>query len=142
MPEDSVPGRCFCAAVRFEVTLPTLFCGHCHCSMCQRANAAPFVTWFGVPYDRFRITAGEDRLVRRKSSDHGTRSFCGDCGSQLFCENAQHPDLIDVTLASMHDLIDREPQAHMYYDCRVSWIDDLEGLPKLGGAGGTQKLSG
>jgi hypothetical protein len=36
--------------------------------------------------------------------------------------------------------IDREPQAHVYYDCRVDWIEDLAELPRLGGVGGSQKL--
>ena len=28
-----VPGACLCGAVRFTITLPTLFCAHCHCTM-------------------------------------------------------------------------------------------------------------
>ena len=76
-----VPGSCLCGAVRFEIDLPVLFCAHCHCSMCRRAHGAGYVTWIGVPYDRFRIREGTDTLVRYRSSDHGTRSFCGSCGS-------------------------------------------------------------
>jgi hypothetical protein len=138
MPETSVSGRCFCGAVRFEVTLPTLFCGYCHCSMCQRAHGAGFVAWCGVPYERFRVTAGEDRLVRRKSSDHGTRSFCGECGSQLLCESTNHPDWIDVTLASMQGPIDREPEAHYFVDDRAAWTHLDDGLPRFGGATGIE----
>jgi hypothetical protein len=107
--------------------------------MCQRSNSSAFVTWFGVEPGNFRLLEGAS-LVRHPSSEHGTRSFCGKCGSQLFCENTLHPERIDITLASMHGRIDREPEAHLYYDCRVPWIDDVEQLPKLGGVGGTQKL--
>jgi len=140
MPDSAaVSGSCFCGAVRFEVDLPTIFCGHCHCSMCRRSNGAPFVTWFAVPIERFRLLEASS-LVRHRSSEHGSRSFCGRCGSPLFCENAHHPDRIDVTLASMEGPIDRAPQAHTYYDCRAAWIEGLEELPKLGGASGTEKL--
>ena len=133
-----VPGACLCGGVRFTVELPTLFCGHCHCTMCQRAHSAAFVTWFGVPYAQFRITAGEDRLVRRKSSDHGTRSFCGACGSQLLCESTNHPDWIDITLASMEGPIDRGPEAHYYVDDAVRWARLEDGLPRFGGATGLE----
>jgi hypothetical protein len=138
MVDGAVSGRCFCGAVRFEVTAPTLFCGHCHCSMCRRAHGAAFVTWFGVPYERFRVSAGEDRLVRRKSSDHGTRSFCGSCGSQLFCESTNHPDWIDVTLASMEGPIDREPEGHFHVDDRAPWTRLDDGLPRFGGPTGLE----
>ncbi|HVR30995.1 MAG TPA: GFA family protein [Thermoanaerobaculia bacterium] len=137
--EPPVSGSCFCGAVRFEVELPTLFCGHCHCSMCRRSNGAAFVTWFAVPIERFRLldTAA---LVRHPSSDHGTRSFCGRCGSPLFCESSRHPERIDITLASMAGPIDRRPEAHYYYDCRAEWLEGTDALPKLGGPSGTDKL--
>ena len=140
MTEPSpVAGSCFCGAVRFEVDLPTLFCAHCHCSMCRRSNGAAFVTWFAVPSERLRLHESST-LVRHRSSEHGTRSFCGKCGSPLFCESSRHPERIDVTLASMEGPIDRLPQAHTYYDCRAEWIDDQEQLPKLGGASGGDVL--
>jgi hypothetical protein len=107
--------------------------------MCQRSNGAAFVTWFGVEPSKLRVHDSSS-LVRHRSSEHGSRSFCGRCGSQLFCENTMHPERIDITLASMHDPIDRAPQANFYYDCRVDWVDGVEGLPKLGGPGGGQKL--
>ena len=45
----SAGGGCLCGAVRFTVTLPSLFCGHCHCTLCQRSHGAGYVTWFAVP---------------------------------------------------------------------------------------------
>ncbi|HZR81643.1 MAG TPA: GFA family protein [Candidatus Binatia bacterium] len=138
MADTPVSGSCFCGAVRFEILPPTLFCGHCHCGMCRKAHAAPFVTWFGVPYAQLRVTAGEDRLVRRKSSDHGRRTFCRECGSQLFCESTNHPDYIDITLASMEAPIDRKPEAHWYVDDRAPWTVLDDGLPRFGGPTGQE----
>jgi len=137
--QSTVAGSCFCGAVRFEVDLPTLFCGHCHCSMCRRSNGAAFVTWFAVDPSRFRVLEGST-LVRHPSSEHGTRTFCGRCGSPLFCENSLHPERIDITLASMEGPIDRAPQAHFYFDCRASWIEGAEALPKRGGPTGVESL--
>lgn len=140
----TVPGSCFCGAVRFEIDLPTLFCGHCHCSMCRRPHGAGYVTWTGVPPDRFRITAGSERLKIYPSSDHGRRQFCSDCGTQLFCwhegEDGTSPRMIDVTLASLDGEIDRPPQMHVYYDSRASWTVVHDDLPKLGGRTGTEPL--
>jgi hypothetical protein len=129
--QGAVRGACLCGAVEFEIDLPTRFCVHCHCSMCRRSHGAAFVTWFAAPKAQFRLLAGESSLVRYPSSDDGTRSFCSRCGSSLFCDNASHPDIIDITLASMRGPIDRVPEAHVYFDSHVEWVELADALPKM-----------
>ncbi len=140
MSERSVTGSCFCGTVRFSVKLPTMFCGHCHCSMCRRSHGAAYVTWFAVARAQFVLESGERELVRFQSSDHGTRSFCGRCGSSLLCESNHHPDVVDIVLANMHEPIDRPPQCHIYFDDRIDWVEIGDDLPRLGGATGTEPL--
>ena len=138
MASSIVTGSCFCGAVKFEIELSTLFCGHCHCSMCRRPHGASFVTWTGVPPERFRITAGEQDIARFGSSEKGTRSFCRNCGSQIFCQT--EPEVIDIALAALHGKIDRRPEAHYYYDSRADWTVVNDDLPKLGGKSGMEPL--
>lgn len=137
-------GNCFCGKITFEIELPTLFCGHCHCSMCRKPHGAGFVTWTAVPPTQFRITGGEDHLQTYESSEHGRRQFCGHCGTQLFClhekADGSPPDLIDITLASMSEPIDRSPEVHFYFDSKADWTIINDDLPKLGGESGTEPL--
>jgi hypothetical protein len=139
-PNRSVSGACLCGAVRFEVQLPTLFCAHCHCTLCQRSHGAGFVTWLGVRPAQLEMLQGDDRLVRHRSSEHGSRSFCGECGSSLFCDNTEHPDQVDIVLANLQGPIDRDPQMHIYYSDRADWLEVNDSLPKLGGVKGTEPL--
>jgi hypothetical protein len=140
--EDRAPvrGSCFCGTVTFEVTLPTLFCAHCHCTMCRRVHGAGYVTWIAVPYTQFRMVTGQEHLQVHHSSDHGRRSFCDVCSSSLFCESTHHPDQIDIVLANLADKIDREPQAHYYFSDRVDWVTLSDDLPRFGGETGTEPL--
>jgi hypothetical protein len=140
MATQTVQGSCLCGAVRFEIELPALFCAHCHCSMCRRAHGAAYVTWFAVPYDRFRLLTAESRLIRYRSSDHGRRSFCGACGSTLFCESSRRPDMIDVVLANMEGSIELAPQGHFYFDDRADWVRVEDDLPRFGGETGMEPL--
>jgi hypothetical protein len=108
--------------------------------MCQRNHGAGFVTWFAVPETHLDLTKGGDVLVHYVSSEHGSRSFCGRCGSSLFCRSDHHPEQVDLTLASMHGPIDRPPQAHVFFDDRADWVEVNDGLPRLGGADGLQPI--
>jgi len=140
MSGGRVTGSCLCGAIRFSVALPTLFCGHCHCSMCRRAHGAGFVTWFAVPRAQFRLDSDESALTRYASSDHGTRSFCVRCGSSLFCESSHHPDQVDIVLANMEGALDRPPQLHIHFDDRAGWVFAGDGLPRLGGSTGLEPI--
>jgi hypothetical protein len=135
-----IPGSCLCEAVRFRVTLPTLFCGHCHCSMCRRNHGAGFVTWFAVPSSQVEVSEGKEHLRTYTSSEHGTRAFCGACGSSLFCESAKHPDQVDIPLANMGGAIDRPPQCHFFFDDRADWVAVADELPRFGGPTGFEPL--
>ena len=138
MAPSSVSGSCFCGAVKFEIELPTLFCEHCHCSMCRRPHGASFVTWTAVPPERFTVTSGEQYIVRFQSSAKGTRSFCKNCGSQMFCQG--EAEEIHVALAALHGKIDRDPEAHYFFDSRADWTLVNDDLPKFGGKTGTEPL--
>jgi hypothetical protein len=76
--------------------------------MCQRNHGAGYVTWLGAARERLTLDAGAELLTHYASSEHGSRSFCSRCGSSLFCENAQHPERVDIP--SRMNPIDRTPQ--------------------------------
>jgi len=136
----TVNGSCLCGAVRFQATLPSLFCGHCHCSMCRRNHGAGFVTWFAVPRGQIELLLGATKLSIYSSSEHGIRKFCNVCGSSLFCESKKHPNQIDIPLANIEGPIDRAPQFHFYFDNRAPWVVVSDGLPRLGGTTGMEPL--
>ena len=73
-----IRGGCLCGAVTFEVTPPTKWCAHCHCTMCRRAHGAAVVTWFGAPSQNFRLVSGAE-LKWHRSSAGARRGFCGRC---------------------------------------------------------------
>lgn len=140
MSPKSVPGRCFCGAVRFVVEMPTGFCVHCHCSMCRRMHGAAYVTWIEIPRAQLQIESGAEALRKFDSSEHGTRSFCTSCGSALFCEISERPEQVDVALANLDGPIDRAPQMHVFFDHRADWTVVGDDLPRLGGESGMEPV--
>jgi hypothetical protein len=138
MDEKVFAGSCLCGAVRFEVKGPLDQVGHCHCTICQRAHGAAFVTWAAIPNERLAVTAGEAKLVDYVSSEIGTRSFCGRCGSSLFCTLTTHPGVVDVALAALAPGHGAIPRAHLFWDDRAEWLEPGDRLPRLGGKTGRE----
>jgi hypothetical protein len=136
----SFTGGCLCGGVRFEVEPPTKWCAHCHCSLCRRAHGAGFVTWFGVARDQFRLDDSEQLLTWYRSTSAARRGFCSRCGSTLFFEGDRWPEERHIALAAMDGPIDREPQAHVFFDSGAPWIHVSDDLPKLGGDSGTEPM--
>ncbi|MEJ2583304.1 MAG: GFA family protein [Acidobacteriota bacterium] len=139
---DTTPlnGSCLCGAVRFEVMSPTRWCAHCHCSLCRRAHGAAFVTWFGVDRSSFELVSGTDELSWYQSTPAARRGFCSRCGSTIFFESERWADEVHIALACMEGAIDRSPNAHVFYDSHVDWIELGDELRRLGGPKGTDPI--
>jgi len=120
-------GRCCCGAVRYEVTGEPRHSSCCHCSICQRASAAPFVAWFTVAPAEFRLTSGE--LASFKSSEHATRSFCARCGTPIIFQSTLYPDEIYITTGSLDDPEQVPPKAHTFLASGLNWVKLADGLP-------------
>ena len=102
MKSDSRPaieGGCFCGDIRYAIDAGDYVAANCHCTMCRRIHAAPFVSWLVVPSNAFHYTKGA--VNELQSSEHGARYFCAACGSHLACVNAGHPEIVDVTICSL-----------------------------------------
>lgn len=127
-PTPTLQGRCLCGTVRFRVEAPTLWCAHCHCTMCQRAHGAAFVTWVGTVAARAIVEGATLRWHR--SSPEAERGFCASCGSTLFFRSSRWPGELHIVRANFDGAIDREPQAHVFWETHVPWFDVADGLPR------------
>jgi len=124
-----VRGGCLCGATRFEFNLPSKWVAHCHCTMCQRAHGAAFVTWVGVDQNQFRWTA-DGALRWYASSADAQRGFCSTCGSPIAFRSAQWPGEIHLARALIEGVLDREPQLHVFHDTAVPWVVLGDTLPR------------
>lgn len=139
MPEAHCIARCLCGAVELELTLPSLWCAHCHCSMCRRAHGAPFVTWVGFPEASVRVLKAE-ALRRYASSADAARSFCGACGTPMLFESTRWAGEVHVARACIEGELDREPRAHVFVSDKAPWVHLGDDLPLFGGISGTERL--
>ena len=117
-----VTGGCFCGAIRYEFPAGDHTTANCHCSMCRRTSAAPYVAWIVVPITEFRYSSGAPKEL--KSSEKGKRYFCANCGTHVACVIAAYPDVIDVTIGSLDHPERFAPRHEIHTDTRLPWVAD------------------
>jgi len=76
----NLAGACMCGAVKVTATANKPSVSVCHCDMCRRWSAGPFmaVNCQAVNFE------GQENINRIRSSGWAERGFCTACGSNLF----------------------------------------------------------
>ncbi len=78
MPQ--LQGGCMCGVVKLTATAKKLSVLACHCEMCRRWSAGPFMS-MNCGTVNFE---GNENISRIRSSEWAERGFCAKCGSNLF----------------------------------------------------------
>jgi hypothetical protein len=130
MASQRIDGGCHCGRVRYHVE--SIFdAGYCHCSVCRRVHGAPIVAWIAVPESDFTLLAGSPRAYR--SSAHGARHRCDDCGTHLYYSDDRTPAgvgsrLVSVYLTTLDEPARVSPRVHQWCDDRLPWFDTQDEL--------------
>lgn len=112
-------GGCLCGAVRFTASPSDQEVGVCHCSMCRRWSAGPFMVRDCGTTLKVENTSS---LGAYRSSEWAERGFCKQCGTPLyyrligkdsyFVSAEAFDDVKDITFTTQI-FIDEKPS---YYD--------------------------
>jgi len=125
-----IRGSCLCKRVRFEIHGKPGRSSHCHCSMCRKAHGAAFGSYVTVKVGDFRMLAGEESILRYRSSPGAERTFCARCGSTLQFISLKRPDIVDVALGVLDDDPGIRVPYHIFVASKAPWVEITDGLPQ------------
>lgn len=117
-------GGCQCGAVRFRVEGALGDASVCHCRMCQKASGNFYLPLVSVRDAALSWTRGEPKRFR--SSNHGYRGFCADCGTPLTYEA---PDGVALTVAAFDDPAAIAPRIQWGIEAKLPYVDTIPDLP-------------
>jgi hypothetical protein len=127
-------GQCLCGKVGFEIDVPARWAWHDHSAKSRRAHGAAYATYVGSWRKRFRITRGEDAIVRYEDKAANTvRSFCSQCGTPLVYERARSPHMVNIPRALFSERTGRQPLYHIAIEELQEWAYTGEPLVPLKG---------
>jgi hypothetical protein len=124
-------GGCLCGAIRYRAEGEPFHRTNCHCSICQRASAAPYVAWFSVFLTDFHWLGAEPAWYQ--STAEARRGFCPRCGTQLSFRHRDFPDEIDLTTCSLDRPEAAAPQDQTFTASKLSWVALDDSLPTYPG---------
>jgi hypothetical protein len=124
----TITGGCHCGAIRYEIAGELIVHALCHCADCRRHAGAPVVGWTMYAEDALKVTKGQPKLY--KSSEHGRRQFCADCGTGLFYTNTNiMPGIVDIQSGTYDDPDAVPAMMHIQTAERLRWMERAHELP-------------
>lgn len=122
-------GGCLCGAVRFEIAVPEATYNICHCGMCRRWGAGPFM---GVHCAGAPSFAKDEGLAWYRGSKWAERGFCQRCGTSLFWRLAEDPGAMTVVSSeALDDAGDLALGRHIYIDAKPPYYDFADDRPRV-----------
>src|SRR5512139_1206357 len=108
----AMTGGCLCGAVRYVANAPPISTRICWCRLCQHFAAGNGSVNVVFPRDGVAIT-GETRRYSSiaDSGSHLHRSFCPQCGVQLFSQAEERPKIIVIRVGTLDDPTQVAPES-------------------------------
>jgi hypothetical protein len=118
-------GGCLCGAIRYQVKGEPTETVHCHCTMCQKASGAPFITWATFPKPAFTYLPESEEPAGFRSSAYAVREFCPGCGSQLVFRS-DWDSTVDVTVGTLYAPDSVTPEANTWVTTRRAFVHGFD----------------
>jgi hypothetical protein len=121
-------GSCLCGTVTFDVMAEFEAMAFCHCKNCKKLSMTGGV----VRTEAIQITAGADQLRTYRPVEGNPKTFCGECGANLFGGGWPDSEYSAIRLTAIDSAFDGGPQLHKYVQSLAPWetLPD-DGLPRF-----------
>ena len=130
---DIKSGHCLCGAAKFTVKINKhpdgVHVDACHCSMCRRQIDGPLM---GISLASAPEIEDENALATYQSSEWAERSFCKNCGSNLFYRLKSN-QFHTVHAGAMDDISDAKLALEIFIDDKPSYYHFAQDTQKMTG---------
>jgi len=117
-----IKGSCLCEEVKYEYSGQIVEVAICHCGQCKRAQGTPFATNAPIDANSFSFTQGSEFVKEYASSSNKIRVFCSNCGSPLYSQRKDMPDVVRLRLGTVTEGDIPEPNYEIYCESKSSWF--------------------
>jgi hypothetical protein len=124
-------GSCHCGAVRFEVTEDFSTVRVCHCTTCKKLSGGVGTTNGRVRTEAIKVVQGRELIRTYQPGEGSTKSFCSQCGSNLFGGGWPESEESSVRISAIDSPFERKPEGHTWVRSVAAWeILPDDGTPR------------
>lgn len=114
-------GTCLCGGVRFEVTEPFERVAACHCESCKKLSGGGGTVSGRVRTEAIRILDGEDLVKSFQPGEGSAKTFCSECGSNLFGAGWPQSEHTSVRLSALEEPYEGRIESHIFVRSLAPW---------------------
>lgn len=112
---------CLCNGIQLSINSELAPIMVCHCTQCQKAQGAAFAAITQVQKRDLNIVQGENLLQAYFASSNKKRVFCKTCGSPIWSERLDKPDVVRLRVGLINEEISTQVSSHAYVTSKASW---------------------
>ena len=125
-----ITGACLCGAVCYQYDGELSEVVACHCKQCKQAQGSAFALNAPVESSKLSWLSGESELKEYRHSCAKRRVFCGNCGSALFSQRDDKPNILRLRLGTLDGGELPEPNYHIHCGSAVRWCAFDQSQPR------------
>lgn len=116
---------CLCKSVRFTIDCELHSARYCYCVNCTKFSGTSPATWAIAQKSKLSMSSSAGD-ISKFDSGRGLRCFCSHCGSPVWFESLDYPEVVAIPLGVLDDGDIPEPEMHIWVRSRPKWrpIDD------------------
>lgn len=100
-------GGCLCRKIRYEITSAPLSQGICYCRQCAKCSGPYGSPLLVLRKETFTCSLQDQLSFFETMPDQGSpvrRNFCASCGTHVFAELTDFPEILTVKAATLDDV--------------------------------------
>ena len=122
-----IEGSCLCGATRFRIDGTLSGVRLCHCENCRKFSGTSPAAWAMASASKLEVLSAS---VGTFNSGKGIRNFCSKCGSPVWFESLDHPEIVGIPLGVLDSDDVPPPEMHIWVSSKPGWCSISDGLPE------------
>lgn len=122
---------CLCGSFRFAIKGELSAPRFCHCANCTKFAGTTPASWAMTSLSNITMSASAE--LSKFDSGKGLRCFCARCGSPLWFQSLDYPDIVAIPLGVIDKGEIAPPEMHIWVQSKPDWCSITDGLPQHAG---------